>query len=524
MHCTHFRLSFILFLLFVMQIHFTGTALRKQKSFDSSSEDDQIIDRRRRSKDSATSVDSDVDSEKRSPKSRLLRQMEKELAKDRLSGSESDELVPIRNSIGQHISSNDNKKLSASIYSDSDSTDKDKTDNTASDSQNHTFRTKAALKEFNSHSTATKSTGKNVTNKSKEKQTAEKERLQQQQQETFEQEQQTWMRKDKSNKEKPQKEKLSKAKEKAERLEKVEKERLQREKVEKDRMQREKSEKERLQREKVEKERLAKIEQERIEKESAEKERIDRLKTEKSDKTKKKRKDASKEFSTDFLVVPQRQAAKKASENMMRTTVLGGTRKDQTKDDEKKELPKSEASKIKDARDSKEIASAVDQTEATSIAKDTVTIKQPKGKTSKATANKHLNSPQTESIDTKDTIKSNKKSDKLDKDIMVAYVPQRQAAKKAAEHIKGLGKGVTNEVQTKVDDERLSQSQTPSTTTHEDRITLPSTRAKSLTASLSAKTLPRGYFIIIHSTQIHFAFQSFSFFFIFFFLFHIFPN
>lgn len=134
---------------------------------ESSSEDEQpeTQTRRRSNGDSHSSMDSDANSrtsDKRSPKSRLLRQMEKEFAKDKSSGSESDELVPIRNSIGQHINANDSKKLSASIYSDSDSTDKEKTDNTASDSQNHTFPTKAALKEFNSHqnSMPTKTTGR----------------------------------------------------------------------------------------------------------------------------------------------------------------------------------------------------------------------------------------------------------------------------------------------------------------------------------------------------------------------------
>lgn len=78
--------------------------MRKQKSFGSSSEDEdeQRTRPRRISKEFATS-DSDAhskESEKQSPKSRLLRQMERELAKEKLSGSDSDELVPIRNSIG----------------------------------------------------------------------------------------------------------------------------------------------------------------------------------------------------------------------------------------------------------------------------------------------------------------------------------------------------------------------------------------------------------------------------------------
>lgn len=86
----------------------------KQKSFDSSSEDEEeqkVLRPRRSSKDFGSSADSDANSrasENQSPKSRLLRQMERELAKEKLSGSESDELVPIRNSIGGAAQLNSN--------------------------------------------------------------------------------------------------------------------------------------------------------------------------------------------------------------------------------------------------------------------------------------------------------------------------------------------------------------------------------------------------------------------------------
>lgn len=317
------------------------------------------------------------------------------------------------------------KKLSASIYSDSDSTDKEKTDNTASDSQNHTFRTKAALKEFNSHQNSAAGKASNRTNKDssslttnqakdKERLDAEKERLQ----DSYESDQpKPRNRSDKVQKERQ--EKTAKLKEKG----------------------REKQEKERVQREKAEKERLAKIEQERIEKEAAEKERIERLQHEKVEKSKdkKKRKDVSKDFPTDLLVVPQRQAAKKASENMMRTQAVGSVKKEQTRDDDKKELPK-ELSKIKDRRDS---------SKDSAITKET-TIKQ-KSKTSKASAKSMTQSelitatsPVNEPVEKKDV--KTKKADKVDKNIIVAYVPQRQAAKKAAEHIKGLGKVVAPDV------------------------------------------------------------------------------
>lgn len=90
------------------------TAVHKQKTFDSSSEDEEeqkVRRPRRNSKEFGSSADSDTNSrssEKQSPKSRLLRQMERELAKEKLSGSESDELVPIRNSIGGPGSLNSN--------------------------------------------------------------------------------------------------------------------------------------------------------------------------------------------------------------------------------------------------------------------------------------------------------------------------------------------------------------------------------------------------------------------------------
>lgn len=183
---------------------------------------------------------------------------------------------------------------------------------------------------------------------------------------------------------------------------------------------------------------MARIEHERIEKEAAEKERIERLHNEKIEgsKDKKKRKDVSKDFSTDLLVVPQRQAAKKASEIMMRTQNVNSTKKEQMKDEERRELPK-EPSKIKDRRSSSKDSGPN---------KDTV-IKQ-KGKTSKQ-INKSMTQVEHTSAVTdvaKEKDAKPKKSEKLDKDIMVAYVPQRQAAKKAAEHIKGLGKIVTPDV------------------------------------------------------------------------------
>lgn len=112
----------------------------KSYSVDSSSEEDLTKSRNLRGKST------------KSPRSRTLRLMEKELDHTHLT-DESDELVPIKNSSGYSIpTTGKNKRMeqACEIYSDSDSTDKDnKTDHTASDSQQQPLRTKAAMKEFN---------------------------------------------------------------------------------------------------------------------------------------------------------------------------------------------------------------------------------------------------------------------------------------------------------------------------------------------------------------------------------------
>uniref|UniRef100_A0A182WI61 PHD finger protein rhinoceros n=1 Tax=Anopheles minimus TaxID=112268 RepID=A0A182WI61_9DIPT len=111
--------------------------------------------------------------QKKDFRNQSLRQMERELADDRRAmhliddddSNDSDELMHIRpgsggtvgragsatgasNAIGGNGTNARGKKI-PDIYSDSDSTDRDKTDHTASDSQQHPFRTKAAMKEFN---------------------------------------------------------------------------------------------------------------------------------------------------------------------------------------------------------------------------------------------------------------------------------------------------------------------------------------------------------------------------------------
>lgn len=254
---------------------------------------------------------------------------------------------------------------------------------------------------------------------------------------------------------------------------------------------REKLEKDRLQHEKVEKERLAKIEQERIEKEAAEKERIERLQNEKIDKSKekKKRKDVSKDFSTDLLVVPQRQAAKKASENMMRTQITGLSKKEQSKDEEKKELSK-EFNKNKDRENSSK--------DSGPIKENTIKQKSKTSKVNKTMTLSELTSPLSEPVKEKET--KSKKAEKLDKDIIVAYVPQRQAAKKAAEHIKGLGKIVTTDVSAATipedkQDKLLSGVSAPQST-------------KSLPSSVLSKSNSMHYYASYYFSI--FNFQSFS--------------
>lgn len=93
--------------------------------------------------DSSSEDDENRYHSRKSPRNRTLQQMEEELANE-LNSTDSEELT----GICYKPNSFSNTKVST-IYSDSDSTDKDKTDNTASDSQQFSFRTKAAMKEFN---------------------------------------------------------------------------------------------------------------------------------------------------------------------------------------------------------------------------------------------------------------------------------------------------------------------------------------------------------------------------------------
>ncbi|RZB41723.1 PHD finger protein rhinoceros [Asbolus verrucosus] len=124
--------------------------------------------------------------------------------------------------------------------------------------------------------------------------------------------------------------------------------------------------------------------------------------------TKKENPSKKKDYVPSDLIVPQRQAAKKATENLKSTT------SNRLIKEQAEEQPK-----IEDK-------SKVQKPKAKVAAKET--SKEP----NKKDANKQI-----------DVFDIDKEMDKLENQEILAYVPQRQAAKKAAEHIKsGLGKPV----------------------------------------------------------------------------------
>lgn len=287
----------------------------------------------------------------RSPRNRTLQQMEKELHDERshLSDStDSDELTGI---CYKPTSYSHATKVSNAIYSDSDSTDKDKTDNTASDSQQHPFRTKAAMKEFNIHAvTSSERIGTITTSPlAKTKQTMPKGIL------------------------KNAGEKIS----------------------------------------------LANVTNLDHNKTTQSKENPKNKEKSRQEKSSLKKND----FPADLLVVPQRQAAKKASENLMRTNVpvvvqqvsTYGSKKDNKSDVE---------AEIKTSR-----VSSVDEiVEKKSDRKTKASSKSLKRQESKDHSSDR---------ESKSRIKEEAATKKEDAFIdLLPYVPQRQAAKKAAEHIK----------------------------------------------------------------------------------------
>uniref|UniRef100_A0A336MGX5 PHD finger protein rhinoceros n=1 Tax=Culicoides sonorensis TaxID=179676 RepID=A0A336MGX5_CULSO len=281
-------------------------------------------------------------SSKRSPRNRTLQQMEKELHDERshLSDStDSDELT----GICFKPTSYSQTKVSNAIYSDSDSTDKDKTDNTASDSQQHPFRTKAAMKEFNINALTSTTTSPLA----KVRQSMPKGIL----------------------KNAGEKSLLSN---------------------------------------------VTNVEHEK----STSKE---------NSKGKSKSKSILKknDFPADLLVVPQRQAAKKASENLMRTNVPVVQQMYTCKKENKSDAEVSE-SKLSRVLSVDELEK---KSEKRNLSKSTSkSIKRQESKDNSSDRESKSNKNKEESS-------SNKKDDSSIIDLL-PYVPQRQAAKKAAEHIK----------------------------------------------------------------------------------------
>ncbi|XP_077302362.1 PHD finger protein rhinoceros [Arctopsyche grandis] len=265
-----------------------------------------------RSKNDSSSEDNAKNSAKKASwlpqRSTTLRQMEREMGSRPISGTESDELMPMRPM--------KKYKLPVNIYSDSECSDtnknedvnEDKSSNATSDSQQQPFRTKAAVKEF---IPIPKGVGKSSAQMKKYKASASDEEV-----------------KNRGN-----------------------------------------------------------------------------AKTAKN-----------KDYPSD-LIVPQRQAAKKASENM-RSTTANVKNKESNDSVEPKPGPAVEETKIKPKQKSKDKRKDV------------------KDAPSKESSGKK----ESKSLSSSDLFDFEKESEKDNQDIL-AYVPQRQAAKKAAEHIKsGMSK------------------------------------------------------------------------------------
>nr|XP_023014025.1 PHD finger protein rhinoceros [Leptinotarsa decemlineata] len=154
-----------------------------------------------------------------------------------------------------------------------------------------------------------------------------------------------------------------------------------------------------------------------------------------------KSKDVKKQISTkkknyvpSDLIVPQRQAAKKATENLKTTTTSRAKElpvEEQTKVEEKiKQKPK-----VKPGKDIKETPKEEEKAKEKEVKEKEV--REIKDKE----PNKEIKEKKKESKQLPDVPEIDKEADKTETQELFAYVPQRQAAKKAAEHIKsGLGK------------------------------------------------------------------------------------
>lgn len=127
------------------------------------------------------------------------------------------------------------------------------------------------------------------------------------------------------------------------------------------------------------------------------------------------------------LIVPQRQAAKKASENLKSTT-------SRSKEPVSSSVPDVEVKTEKSVPEEKEKPKTKSKVKPTKETKDNKEKDSKKENITKVGGK------------TPDVFDIDKEFDKEDNQEILAYVPQRQAAKKAAEHIKsGLGKPVATE-------------------------------------------------------------------------------
>ena len=304
---------------------------------------------------------------------------------------ESDELVPITNSSGHSIPTTGNAKriLPSAIYSDSDSssTDKDnKTDHTVSDSQQQPFRTKAAMKEFNINDLLAFDKSKKITDAPESKKTIAPAK--------------------KSPTVLPATKKVSPPRKDSKALQ-------------------------------IKARRMSTKPSTTLTSDSEVDAEVETVPN--NIKEKKGSVNQKKEILPDFLVVPQREAAKKASENLMKTNSalmvqsISGTASERNRREVREKLDETVLS-------SKILSEVV---ERDIVPKD---LKEVKTKTSKPPKDSKKSISKDEKVEPKRPAKEEKvvaeKEEKQQSDFaadFLPYVPQRQAAKKAAEHIKGLG-------------------------------------------------------------------------------------
>jgi PHD-zinc-finger like domain len=331
---------------------------------------------------------------------------------------ESDELVPIRNSSGHSIPTTGNAKriLSSAIYSDSDSsTDKDnKTDHTVSDSQQQPFRTKAAMKEFNINDLLPFDKSKKITDVPDPK---------------------------KSNthaKKSPATQSLKKEKIPPLRRE---------------------SKASPIKARRMSTKPAATL--------SSDSEVEDTVLINNKDNLKEKKPSTpsqKKDVVTDFIVVPQREAAKKASENLMKTNsaLMVQSISGMASEKNRREIRE----KLDETVMSSKLTTEVER-ETTKDSKESKLKSNKSSKESKKTAVKddksELKKSQKEDKEKILVEKEKEREDKSQSDFAAdfpSYVPQRQAAKKAAEHIKGLGNSSQPLPPTVVVDEK-SKTSTP---------------------------------------------------------------